>query len=58
MAFRNEYTGKPEPSRWPKPNGGTCDECGTETIDRCLVCGAPQCCPKCCAEATAEMVCD
>ena len=27
-----------------------CEECGTELIDQCLRCGAPQCCPKCCLE--------
>lgn len=31
-------------------NGRICDQCGSECIDRCLRCGAPQCCPKCCAE--------
>lgn len=25
-----------------------CENCGTKTIDRCLRCGAPQCCPRCC----------
>lgn len=34
-----------------RPNGLVCDECGTECVDRCLSCGAPQCCPRCCAEA-------
>lgn len=34
----------------------TCDECGTELIDECLRCGAPQCCPKCCAETTQEII--
>ena len=29
-----------------------CDDCGTELIDSCLICGAPVCCPKCCARAT------
>lgn len=32
------------------PNGIICEECGTEGIDCCSKCGAPQCCPKCCAE--------
>jgi len=27
-----------------------CDHCGTILIYRCLVCGAPVCCPKCCSE--------
>lgn len=26
------------------------EHCGTKTIDGCLRCGAPQCCPKCCEE--------
>lgn len=39
----------------PTLNGGICEICGTLIIDRCLVCGAPQCCPKCCAEATEEL---
>lgn len=38
--------------RVPPPS--TCDTCGTEIIDNCQRCGAPQCCPKCCAEAEAE----
>ncbi len=28
-----------------------CDVCGTALHDKCLICGAPQCCPKCCREA-------
>jgi len=35
-------------------NGGRCETCGTETIDHCPVCGAPQCCPSCCADAMTE----
>lgn len=27
---------------------GRCEHCGANTIDNCLVCGAPQCCPQCC----------
>ena len=53
------YTGKPvhqASDLLPSPNGETCDVCGTELIDRCLVCGAPQCCPICCAEAAQEMI--
>lgn len=37
----------------PKANGGHCDHCGHYTIDRCPMCGAPQCCPRCCLEATS-----
>lgn len=25
-----------------------CDTCGANTIDGCMRCGAPQCCPQCC----------
>ena len=32
-----------------------CDVCGTALIDNCLICGAPQCCPKCCKKATDEL---
>ena len=39
---------------WGRPNGGRCSICGGETVDRCLVCGAPQCCPACCADAASE----
>jgi chromosome segregation ATPase len=28
-----------------------CDDCGTELIDKCAVCGAPVCCPLCCARS-------
>lgn len=42
-------------SEMGKPNGRKCEDCGTECNDRCLVCGAPQCCPKCCIEATSEI---
>ena len=34
----------------PQKNGGICETCGTETIDKCPRCGAPQCCPECCME--------
>lgn len=34
----------------PSPNGSTCDYCGHFIIDRCPMCGAPQCCPRCCRE--------
>jgi hypothetical protein len=40
------------------PNGMICDDCGTECVNNCLQCGAPQCCPKCCDEATAEFLKD
>ena len=26
-----------------------CDHCGAKTIDGCMHCGAPVCCPQCCA---------
>lgn len=35
----------------PSPNGDTCEYCGHYTIDRCPMCGAPQCCPRCCRES-------
>lgn len=35
-------------------NGRKCERCGTECVDGCLSCGAPQCCPKCCLEAEEE----
>ena len=50
----DRFTGKPfdkTSDRLPEANGHFCDECGTELIDHCIICGAPQCCPKCCAEA-------
>jgi hypothetical protein len=25
-----------------------CDACGAKIIDKCVCCGAPQCCPQCC----------
>lgn len=31
-----------------------CEHCGTELIDDCLSCGAPQCCPACCEEQTRQ----
>ena len=36
------------------PNGVLCETCGHECIDRCPVCGAPQCCPACCSEGVAR----
>jgi hypothetical protein len=53
--YHDKFTGKPvdKPSDLlPENNGETCDECGTELIDRCYRCGAPVCCPKCCFELT------
>ena len=33
-----------------------CD-CGrAKIIDKCYMCGAPQCCPACCKEATEEFL--
>lgn len=34
----------------------TCEDCGTEIIENCQICGAPNCCPRCCKEATDEML--
>lgn len=51
MARVDKFTGKPWPREWSEmgnPNGQQCDDCGTECIDRCPRCGAPQCCPRCC----------
>lgn len=50
----DRFTGKPIPrpsDALPQLNGGKCDVCGTPTIDHCIHCGAPQCCPKCCQES-------
>lgn len=61
MIIIDRFTGKPIPrpsDALPRLNGGKCDVCGTPTIDHCIRCGAPQCCPKCCQEgendSTAE----
>jgi len=52
VSYIDRFTGKPiDRIRLPKLNGETCDECGSECIDNCIICGAPQCCPACCAEA-------
>jgi len=32
----------------PSFNGNQCDDCGCECIDKCFICGAPQCCINCC----------
>jgi len=31
-----------------------CETCGTELIDRCPLCWAPQCCPECCKKTAAH----
>ena len=49
----DRFSGKPidKPSDMlPEKNGGICEHCGSETIDHCPMCGAPQCCPTCCKE--------
>lgn len=33
-----------------------CGDCGTEIIDDCPVCSAPQCCPKCCRETVRRLL--
>lgn len=54
--YTDRFTGKlidyPS-SNLPSLNGDKCDNCGSELIDRCIRCGAPQCCPWCCAEGEA-----
>jgi len=30
-------------------NGQRCESCGAWCIDKCVRCGAPQCCPQCCS---------
>lgn len=53
----NRFSGKPEPGgfeRFGRRAGYKCDDCGTECICDCMVCGAPNCCPRCCAEADRE----
>jgi hypothetical protein len=57
MAVVDKFTGKLQDhlsDMLPFPNGGFCDDCGHYTIDRCGMCGAPQCCPKCCIEALEQ----
>ncbi len=34
-------------------DGSRCDICGTKCITNCLLCGAPNCCPKCCEDQRA-----
>ncbi len=53
----DKFTGKPVPETRPRlriPNGEHCDDCGTELVDQCWLCGAPVCCPRCCAETQAD----
>ena len=48
----DKFTGKQfdkTSDHFPHLNGKKCDICGTDKIDHCLRCGAPQCCPKCCS---------
>jgi hypothetical protein len=55
--LRDPWTGKPVDSLsdlLPAPNGGKCDHCGGDCIDRCMMCGAPQCCPACCIESRED----
>jgi hypothetical protein len=55
--YRDRFTGKlvDHPSDLlPEFNGNKCEFCGSECIDRCLLCGAPQCCPRCCVESSTE----
>lgn len=54
---RDPYTGRPIDhltDLLSSATGKRCEDCGTEIIDRCLRCGAPQCCPRCCVEAMEE----
>lgn len=53
MIYFDKFTGK----QYDLPsdalshfNGHKCEYCGSECIDRCFICGAPQCCLKCCME--------
>ena len=50
----SDFTGKPTPRILAKTQK-RCDDCGTELINDCWVCGAPVCCPKCCMEAITQM---
>lgn len=38
------------------PGGNTCDHCGSELERECMICGAPNCCPRCCRETTREIL--
>jgi hypothetical protein len=35
--------------------GNTCYHCGEELVRDCMICGAPNCCPRCCQETTREI---
>lgn len=53
--YRDRFTGKAvdcASDLLPEFNGQKCEHCGSECINNCLVCGAPQCCPVCCEETT------
>lgn len=62
MIYQDKYTWKqtdrPRWSDFGTPNGTFCEVCGTECIDRCINCGAPQCCPKCCHDTKIELKCN
>jgi hypothetical protein len=32
-----------------------CERCGAELVRDCMICGAPNCCPRCCQETTREI---
>lgn len=53
----NRFTGKPMPetAAFGRLAGYKCDLCDTDAICDCLICGAPNCCPRCCDEATREL---
>lgn len=54
IVYRDRFTGKLVDTMshlFPSVIEETCDKCGTHLINRCIVCGAPVCCPKCCSEA-------
>ncbi len=41
----------------PSASGGnTCDHCEAELVRDCMICGAPNCCPRCCQETTREIL--
>lgn len=51
VTYRDHFTGKVVDhlsDLLPRPNGQHCEHCGGPCIDRCMMCGAPQCCPACC----------
>lgn len=57
MTVIDRYTGRVYDNlsdMLPYPNGMYCDDCGHYLIDRCAMCGAPQCCPKCCIDSLQE----